>query len=1023
MYLLLGLGLLLVLSSDPQPVAVPQAPGPATGKTVIASPAATAADWTERYIAANQADRAALIPAGRVWAEQRRATMKELVRRDPEAAIRAAIPFEVREKLPAEILGRIERPISGRGSFEVLVTCNFEEATHEDSTSRFATIDGIRYEVHAYGRRLDVTTKREMLMHGIAVDEAFAMHDEPLRVLSPGEKSARGIDADVAVDAGGEIRALRDEAELNEISRRLVAAEDAANPFAAASPAEPDVATASSAGGDVQLTSTWTEGAKTLLYIMADFADLTGGVVSVATASNAMNALSQYYDAASYGKTQIAVTYVPEVVHLTNSIASYTNDFYGLLADATAGALTQGFNYANYSLYVVMTGENSSNGNFSYAGKAWIGDAGVHLVSPYYTLRTAGHEIGHNYGLWHANYWRTDSDWPIGRDSVPGGYTTDATNDEWVEYGHRFSLMSAQSGTDMDDGRAHFAAREKLRLNWIATNEAVSPATSGVFRIYPQDRKDATNCLKSVTINKTSSDYTGNARQYALSYRKAYTNYPSNLFGVQVDWVKSSYGSDGVIQLDMTPFSSDDNSGASWTDDNADKQDGALLIGRTYADPPAKIYFTPTAIGGTSPYEWIDVSINIGTFSNNSPPSLVLTASTNAAATNAWITFAAEASDADGDPLAYSWDFTTPALLVTNSLNRPACSNFWTKSGEYVVRCTVSDMKGGENTTSLLIRIGSPTNVYRITGRVWANNFTGGVEGVRVFTSYTNSAYTLSDGSFILPNIKNSTNTVQAMLLGNKFAPSFASPVVVGPTATNIDFAMGSAPGVLVTKSPVLTATEGGSNTSYLIRLLSSPSGAVIIAIGSDTGQVVIASPAQLSSTNWIQGARVTVAAVDDTVYEPLMTTVVVAHAVSSPDSNYNGAIISNLLVTIIDNDANVDNDGDGMTDAFELQFFGNATNAAATADADGDGYSNLAEYIAGTVPTNAASRLTLIAPPPDFLVDGLTGRTYVIQASATLDGTNWIDVANIAGTGTPVTITVTNTAAQRFYRLSVRMP
>lgn len=49
------------------------------------------------------------------------------------------------------------------------------------------------------------------------------------------------------------------------------------------------------------------------------------------------------------------------------------------------------------------------------------------------------------------------------------------------------------------------------------------------------------------------------------------------------------------------------------------------------------------------------------------------------------------------------------------------------------------------------------------------------------------------------------------------------------------------------------------------------------------------------------------------------------------------------------------DQDGDGMTDAWENEYFG-STNAAPTAHGDADVFNNLQEYIAGTDPTNSES-------------------------------------------------------------------
>ena len=52
------------------------------------------------------------------------------------------------------------------------------------------------------------------------------------------------------------------------------------------------------------------------------------------------------------------------------------------------------------------------------------------------------------------------------------------------------------------------------------------------------------------------------------------------------------------------------------------------------------------------------------------------------------------------------------------------------------------------------------------------------------------------------------------------------------------------------------------------------------------------------------------------------------------------------------------DTDGDGLPDAWEQAHFGSLTNATPEGDADGDGFSDRSEWIAGTSPANAASAL-----------------------------------------------------------------
>lgn len=90
---------------------------------------------------------------------------------------------------------------------------------------------------------------------------------------------------------------------------------------------------------------------------------------------------------------------------------------------------------------------------------------------------------------------------------------------------------------------------------------------------------------------------------------------------------------------------------------------------------------------------------------------------------------------------------------------------------------------------------------------------------------------------------------------------------------------------------------------------------------------------------------------------------------------------------------------------AWQVQYFGSTTNpaAAANADPDGDGQNNLAEFLAGTNPTNSASglRITSVAAQGgDVLVSWTTagGFTNVVQATAGLvDGsysTNFLDLS-----------------------------
>ena len=114
-----------------------------------------------------------------------------------------------------------------------------------------------------------------------------------------------------------------------------------------------------------------------------------------------------------------------------------------------------------------------------------------------------------------------------------------------------------------------------------------------------------------------------------------------------------------------------------------------------------------------------------------------------------------------------------------------------------------------------------------------------------------------------------------------------------------------------------------------------------------------------------------------------------------------------------------------------EDRFFGSPTNAAAqaTIDADGDGFSNLAEYAAGTHPIDPASRLQFIAARYDSVNHAAAlswlsapSKTYILERSDSLAHPNWTVMAqDVAGTGHVVELTDANVNTwPQFYRLRI---
>lgn len=120
------------------------------------------------------------------------------------------------------------------------------------------------------------------------------------------------------------------------------------------------------------------------------------------------------------------------------------------------------------------------------------------------------------------------------------------------------------------------------------------------------------------------------------------------------------------------------------------------------------------------------------------------------------------------------------------------------------------------------------------------------------------------------------------------------------------------------------------------------------------------------------------------------------------------------------------------ISDEWKIKFFGSTTNALAAdnADPDGDGQSNLQEYLAGTDPTKAGSRLQFtgvhggLGTGKPVALDWLSAPTknYILQSAPSLDSTNWTTVGTYSGDGnTQESIQNNNSGNARFYRLRLQ--
>jgi hypothetical protein len=725
---------------------------PAQTHVAPSSPHLDFLNWSQRFL-----DGQSSLSQGVALAESRRQALLKLIQENPEEALAWSIPYRWRTTLPADITRLFELQLDGRGDYLLAIGTDFDR--RQSVSYQTVVLNGTRYNAHTYGLRSSQPCRQNTPIHGIALDGQMALSSDSMRVLSADEAAARAqnqtpptackVCGKETQSGAGTVTALigNELATFCSSDHARLASLALASGDAGGSTTSPRAVSASQ--------NSWTHGNKSVLYVRVNFPDDLSDPITEAGAHQSMDSVNTFYVQGSYNQTALTTTVTPTVTVSNTTLWYASTDPYYLMRDAETAAFTAGYAIGNYDLEIICFNIVSGSNYDQWSGLGYVGAKGLWLQ----TGRGGGgagvaaHELGHNYGLMHANFWQTTPN-----SSVYGTGTN-------LEYGNPYDTMGAASA-----GNNHFNTYFKASLGWLPDTTVFNAQTNGVYRLYAFDTPTRIPGNRyAAHVRRDSS------RDYWLEFRQAFAGNPWLQSGLLLNWSPWAMSKGGTDLLDVTP------------DSINGLDDAPVTIGRTYDDPEAGVHITPLARGSTDTNSWIDVQINRGGFWDNQPPELTVEVENTNVAANVPVHFHATAIDPDGDTLAYAW-FFDDGTFSTNNL--PWAVKSWSASGDHVVRCVASDMKGGYTSANLLVTVGQSSG-YLVSGQVVdTNGFP--VEGVRIDNNPTNTTaaavWTDSDGRYLMTGQTGDLN-LYAFKYGYTITNyTWTNPITLISNTTGVDF-------------------------------------------------------------------------------------------------------------------------------------------------------------------------------------------------------------------------------------------
>ena len=295
-------------------------------------------------------------------------------------------------------------------------------------------------------------------------------------------------------------------------------------------------------------------GSQSTLVLLVNFQDNPVEPYTLSYAEGVVfTTTSNFYREGSYQQTWLTGNVFG---WFTIAMSSTICDTLTLASLAQQAATAAGVTLSRYARYVYAFPRNACtwSGMATVGGnpsKAWInGDL---------DLKGVGHELGHNFGLFHAH-------------ALDCGSSPIVPPCTWTDYGDSLDLMGNTA--------AHFGAFMKERLGWLSYGNSPPIATVQTDGTYPLEPLESAPAggSKALKILKSTDPTTGIHTWYYVEFRQAIgfdsflsSGYNNVLNGVVIRTGSESDGNSSYL-LDMTPQTDD------WTDP-------ALDSGLSFTDP------------------------------------------------------------------------------------------------------------------------------------------------------------------------------------------------------------------------------------------------------------------------------------------------------------------------------------------------------------------------------------------------------------------------------------------------------